>query len=136
LDGDTSSPSVGQSHTSGVSRDEWDAPQNDGESDSFERLRNRIETRRRHYAIFRLFHYERRAAAWAIAPSPEEMAEIWKFHKEATKSGVIVATGRLSPTTTIVRKEGRRRVSVTDGPFIEPRPAPRWSDAFSLASRN
>ena len=28
------------------------------------------------------------------APSPEEMAEIGKFHEEATKSGVIVATGR------------------------------------------
>ena len=52
------------------------------------------------------------------APSPEEMAEIGKFHEEATKSGVIVATGRLSPTTTIVRKEGDE-VSVTDGPFIE-----------------
>ncbi len=52
------------------------------------------------------------------APSPEEMAEIGKFHKEAIESGVIVATGRLSPTTTRVRKEGGE-VSVTDGPFIE-----------------
>ncbi|MGH7721136.1 MAG: YciI family protein [Gemmatimonadaceae bacterium] len=52
------------------------------------------------------------------APSPEEMAEIGKFHEEAIKSGVIVATGRLSPTTTRVRKVGGE-VSVTDGPFIE-----------------
>ncbi len=52
------------------------------------------------------------------APSPEDMAEIGKFHEEAIKSGVIVATGRLSPTTTRVRKEGGE-VSVTDGPFIE-----------------
>jgi hypothetical protein len=52
------------------------------------------------------------------APSPEEMAEIGKFHEEAIKSGVIVATGRLSPTTMRVRKEGGE-VSVTDGPFIE-----------------
>ena len=52
------------------------------------------------------------------APSPEEMAEIGKFHEEAIESGVIVATGRLSPTTTRVRKEGGE-VSVTDGPFIE-----------------
>ena len=37
---------------------------------------------------------------------------------EAVKSGVILATGRLSPTTTRVRKEGGE-VSVTDGPFIE-----------------
>ena len=51
-------------------------------------------------------------------PTPEEMAEIGKFHEEAVKSGVIVATGRLSPTTTVVRKEGDE-VSVTEGPFIE-----------------
>ncbi len=52
------------------------------------------------------------------APSPEEMAEIGKFHEEGIESGVIVATGRLSPTTTRVRNEGGE-VSVTDGPFIE-----------------
>ena len=52
------------------------------------------------------------------APSPEEMAEIGEFHEEAIKSGVIVATGRLSPTTTRIRNEGGE-VSVTDGPFIE-----------------
>lgn len=37
---------------------------------------------------------------------------------EAIKSGVIVSTGRLSQTTTRVRKDGDQ-VSVTDGPFIE-----------------
>ena len=52
------------------------------------------------------------------APSPEEMAEIVKFHEDAIQSGVIVATGRLSPTTTHIRKQGDE-VSVTDGPFIE-----------------
>jgi hypothetical protein len=57
-------------------------------------------------------------AARQSAPSPEEMAEIGRFHAEAIKSGVIVATGRLSPTTTRVRKDGDK-VSVTDGPFIE-----------------
>jgi len=46
------------------------------------------------------------------------MAEIGKFHEEAIKSGVIVSTGRLSQTTTRVRKDGDQ-VSVTDGPFIE-----------------
>ncbi len=51
-------------------------------------------------------------------PSPEEMAEIGKFHEEGMKSGVIVATGRLSSTTLRVRKDGDE-VSVTDGPFIE-----------------
>lgn len=49
---------------------------------------------------------------------PEETAEIGKCREEAIKSGVIVATGRLSPTTTRVRKESGE-VSVTDGPFIE-----------------
>ena len=52
------------------------------------------------------------------APSPERMAEIGKFHEEAIKSGVIVATGQLSPTITRICKEGDA-VSVTDGPFIE-----------------
>jgi hypothetical protein len=51
-------------------------------------------------------------------PSQEAMAEIGKFHEEAIKSGVIVSTGRLSQTTTRVRKDGDQ-VSVTDGPFIE-----------------
>ena len=52
------------------------------------------------------------------APSPEQMAEIGKFHEEAIRSGVIVATGRLSSNTTRVRSDGGE-VSVTDGPFIE-----------------
>ncbi len=51
-------------------------------------------------------------------PSPEAMAEMARFHQEAIESGVIVATGRLSPTTMVVRKEGDE-VSVTDGPFME-----------------
>ena len=51
-------------------------------------------------------------------PSAEEMAKIGKFHEDAMKSGVIVATGRLSATTTRVRNDGNK-VSVTDGPFIE-----------------
>jgi len=51
-------------------------------------------------------------------PSPEAMTEMRKFHEEAIESGVIVATGRLSSTTTRVRKDGEQ-ISVTDGPFIE-----------------
>ena len=46
------------------------------------------------------------------------MAEIGTFHEEAIKSGVIVFLGRLSQTTTRVRKDGDQ-VSVTDSPFIE-----------------
>jgi hypothetical protein len=52
------------------------------------------------------------------APSPEGMAAIGKFHEDAIESGVIVASGRLSQTTTRIREEGGV-VSVTDGPFIE-----------------
>ena len=51
-------------------------------------------------------------------PSPEEMAAIGKFHEDAMRAGVIVATGQLSPNTVRVRKDGDE-VSVTDGPFIE-----------------
>ncbi len=51
-------------------------------------------------------------------PTPEQMAEIGKFHEDAIKSGVIVSTGRLSQNTTHIRKNGDE-VSVTDGPFIE-----------------
>ncbi len=52
------------------------------------------------------------------APSAEQMAEIGAFHEEAVASGVLIATGRLSPTTTRIRDDGGR-VSMTDGPFIE-----------------
>ena len=52
------------------------------------------------------------------SPSPEKMAEIMKFHEEARATGVIVATGRLSPTATRIRSDGDE-VSATDGPFIE-----------------
>ncbi len=58
------------------------------------------------------------SSAPSSAPSPEEMAEMAKFHEEAIKSGVIVATGRLSSTTTRVRLEGSE-VAVTEGPFME-----------------
>jgi hypothetical protein len=68
--------------------------------------------------FFVYFTMEKGQQARQSAPSPEEMAEIGKFHKEAIKSGVIVTTGRLSPTTTRVRKEGGKVVA-TDGPFIE-----------------
>ncbi len=51
-------------------------------------------------------------------PSTDDMAAIAKFHEDAMKSGVIVATGRLSRNTTRVRDDGGE-ISVTDGPFIE-----------------
>ena len=51
-------------------------------------------------------------------PTPEEMAEVRRFHEEAIASGVIVATGRLSSETTHIR-DTDGNVVVTDGPFIE-----------------
>ena len=51
-------------------------------------------------------------------PSPELMAEMGKFIEEATKAGVVVATGSLQPTSTRLRLSGGT-FSVTDGPYIE-----------------
>ena len=51
-------------------------------------------------------------------PSPELMAEMGKFIEEATKAGVVVATGALQPTSTRLRLSGGT-FSVTDGPYIE-----------------
>ncbi len=55
----------------------------------------------------------------AVAPpSPELMAEMGKFIEEATKAGVVVATGALQPTSTRLHLSGGM-FSVTDGPYIE-----------------
>ncbi|NNM32061.1 MAG: hypothetical protein HKO53_03300 [Gemmatimonadetes bacterium] len=51
-------------------------------------------------------------------PSAEKMAEIAAFHEEATRSGTIVATGRLGQGVTRICGDGDD-VTVTDGPFIE-----------------
>lgn len=51
------------------------------------------------------------------APSPGTMAEIATFHEEALKSGVIVATGRLSANATRIRKDGDD-VSVADRELV------------------
>jgi hypothetical protein len=80
--------------------------------------RSRTRTRGDRMQFFVYFTMEEGQQVRQSAPTPEEMAEIGKFHEEAIQSGVIVATGRLSQTTTRIRKEGDE-VSVTDGPFIE-----------------
>jgi hypothetical protein len=52
--------------------------------------------------------------------SPESMAEMGKFVKEAMDAGVIVATGGMAPTAMGVKltaKDGE--ISVVDGPFAE-----------------
>ena len=54
----------------------------------------------------------------AAPPSPEFMEEMGKFIAEATKAGILVATGSLQPKGTRLRLSGGK-FSVTDGPFIE-----------------
>ena len=58
--------------------------------------------------------------AAATPPTPEAMAEYQKFNEELVKAGVVVAAGRLSPSSQgkRVRFEGKQR-SVIDGPFAE-----------------
>jgi hypothetical protein len=53
-------------------------------------------------------------------PSPEFMAEMNAFVEEATKAGVLVATGGVGPiaeATKVVCTDGQ--FTVTDGPFTE-----------------
>jgi hypothetical protein len=53
-------------------------------------------------------------------PTPEHMTEMGKFIEEATKAGVLLATGGVGPAegiTKIVNKGGE--ITVIDGPFTE-----------------
>ena len=56
----------------------------------------------------------------APPPRPEAMAEHEKFNEELMKAGVVLGSGRLSPSKEgkRVRFEGKRR-TVIDGPFAE-----------------
>jgi hypothetical protein len=56
----------------------------------------------------------------ASAPSPEALADFQKFNDELVKAGVVVAAGRLYPSSKgkRVRFDGRKR-TVIDGPFAE-----------------
>jgi len=53
-------------------------------------------------------------------PTAEAMAEHQKFNGELVKAGVVVASGRLSPSSQgkRVQFDGKKR-TVTDGPFAE-----------------
>jgi len=51
-------------------------------------------------------------------PSPEMMAEMGRFIEEATRAGIIVATGALQPKGTRLRLAGGQ-FTVSDGPYIE-----------------
>ncbi len=53
-------------------------------------------------------------------PTPELMAEMGKFMDEATKAGVLLATGGMTPIsqgTTVRYSNGK--FTVTDGPYAE-----------------
>jgi hypothetical protein len=53
-------------------------------------------------------------------PTPELMAEMGAFIEEATKAGVLVATGGMAPTsmaTRVAYADGE--FTLTDGPFAE-----------------
>jgi len=54
----------------------------------------------------------------AAPPTPELMAEMGQFIEEATKAGMVVATGALQPKGTRLKLSGGK-FTVTDGPFIE-----------------
>src|SRR3989475_11888162 len=56
----------------------------------------------------------------ASPPTPEAMAEYEKFNGELVKAGVVVAAGRLSPSSQgkRVRFDDKKR-TVIDGPFAE-----------------
>ena len=60
------------------------------------------------------------SAAPAAPPSPEEWAEMSKFIEEATKAGVLLATGGLAPAGEATRvKYADGNFTVLDGPFTE-----------------
>jgi hypothetical protein len=53
-------------------------------------------------------------------PTPEDYAEMDKFVEEATKAGVLLATGGLAPldeAVKVIRADGK--ITVVDGPFAE-----------------
>ena len=58
--------------------------------------------------------------AVASPPSPEGMAAIMRFHEELVSAGVLLADGRLQPSSSGARVhfEGSSR-TVVDGPFTE-----------------
>jgi hypothetical protein len=60
------------------------------------------------------------AAKPPTPPTPEAMAEYQKFNEELVKAGVVVASGRLTPSAEgkRVRFDGKKR-TVIDGPFAE-----------------
>ena len=56
----------------------------------------------------------------AAPPTPEAMAEYQKFNEELVKAGVVIGSGRLTPSAQGKRVtfDGKKR-TVIDGPFAE-----------------
>jgi hypothetical protein len=53
-------------------------------------------------------------------PSPELMQEMGKFVEEATKAGVLVATGGVAPYAEAIKvTRSNGKFTVTDGPYTE-----------------
>ncbi len=60
------------------------------------------------------------SATPAAPPSPDDFAAMNAFMEEATKAGVLLATGGVGPVeeiTKITRADGK--ITVLDGPFTE-----------------
>ncbi len=56
----------------------------------------------------------------AAPPSPEHMMALAKFGEESAKSGILVATGGMFPSSLGARvRLSKGKFSVTDGPFPE-----------------
>lgn len=52
--------------------------------------------------------------------TPEQFAEIGKLIEDATKAGILLATGGLAPSATGTRViSSNGQITVTDGPFAE-----------------
>lgn len=84
--------------------------------DTSSRFRSKEETVMRVLVLAK----EGEANGAATPPSPEAVAEYQKFNDELVKAGVVLESGRLSPSSQgkRVRFDGKNR-TVIDGPFAE-----------------
>lgn len=55
-------------------------------------------------------------------PTPEMYAEMGKLIEEMSKAGILLATGGLEATPTLIKSKGGK-VNVVDGPFTEAKEA-------------
>ena len=69
---------------------------------------------------FMILAKEGKTSETGVPPDEKFMAEFGKYHEELVNAGVILAEGRLHPSSqgTRIKFAGARRI-VTDGPFTE-----------------